>query len=237
VNLAGGIMPKLVLFDIDETILHSDGVGRRAMQAALTKVLGKEIDAAGHNMSGKTDPQICHELLGSLGYEEDFIERQLPLVFNEYVSMLEHEIAKAQRYQLHIGVIDLISILAQDQRCRLALLTGNIETGARLKLRPFDLNKYFPTGAFGSDAADRLKLPQIAHNRAHEVFPNVRFNRTDIVVIGDAVNDVLCAKGYGVKSVVTCTGRTTRAELEPLKPDYMFNSLEDTGAVCNAIFA
>ncbi len=230
-------MPKLVLFDIDETILHSDGVGRRAMQAALTTVLGRDIDAAGHNFSGKTDPQICFELLGALGYEDVFIEQQLPSVFNEYLSVLEHEIARASSYRLHRGVSALIDALSKDERCRLALLTGNIESGARLKLRPFDLNRHFPCGAFGSDAADRLKLPEIAHKRAHKTFEGVDFSREDIVVIGDAVNDVLCAKGYGVTSVVTCTGRTSRDELIALSPDYLFESLEDTDSVCRAIFA
>lgn len=230
-------MPKLVLFDIDETILHSDGVGRRAMQSALSTVLGRPIDASGHNMSGKTDPQICFELLRTFGYEDLFIEQQLPVVFSKYLGLLEHEIAQAAGYKLHRGVDELIRLLSNDSRCRLALLTGNIETGARLKLQPFDLNKHFKTGAFGSDAADRLKLPEIAHRRAASEFTDVSFQREDIVVIGDAVNDVLCAKAYGVTSLVTCTGRTPKHELEPLSPDYMFDSLEDTTAVCQAIFS
>ena len=229
-------MAKLVLFDIDETILYSDGVGRRAMQTALSKVFEHEVDAAGHNMSGKTDPQICFELLGSLGYEEAVIEQRLPAIFNEYVSCLEHEIASAQSFRLHGGVLVLIDRLAQDTSCRLALLTGNIEIGARLKLKPFDLNKHFCTGAFGSDAADRLKLPEIAHRRAHDAFA-VQFDRSDIVIIGDATNDVYCAKGYGVTSIVTCTGRTPKEELAALNPDFLFDSLENTEAVCRAIFS
>lgn len=230
-------MVKLVLFDIDETILHSDGVGRRAMQSALTDVVGSDVDATGHNFSGKTDPQICFELLRLHGFDDSYIEHKLPAVFNRYLSLLEHEITRAHGYRLHSGVQELIDRLSANANCKLALLTGNIEIGARLKLKPFDLNRYFPFGAFGSDAADRLKLPEIAHSRAHQHFSSLKFSREDIVVIGDAVNDILCAKGYSVRSIVTCTGRTPRSELEVLRPDYLFESLTDTDAVCDAIFA
>lgn len=229
-------MPRLILFDIDETILHSDGVGRRAMQGALSKVFAHGVDAAGHNMSGKTDPQICHELLRTHGYEEHVIEERLPSIFNEYISLLEHEIGKAKSYRLHRGVQALIDRLAKDSNCRLALLTGNIEVGARMKLEPFDLNKYFATGAYGSDAADRRQLPEIAHRRAVDTF-SISFRKEDIVIIGDAVNDVVCAKAYDVTSLVTCTGKTSKEELVPLNPDYMFDSLEDTDQICRAIFA
>lgn len=229
-------MPRLILFDIDETILHSDGVGRRAMQGALSKVFSHDVDAAGHNMSGKTDPQICHELLRTLGYDEHLIEERLPAIFNEYISLLEHEIGKAESFRLHRGVSALIDRLSKDSDCRLALLTGNIEVGARMKLHPFDLNKHFATGAYGSDAADRTHLPEIAHRRALDTF-SISFRKEDIVIIGDAVNDVLCAKAYDVTSLVTCTGKTSKEELVPLNPDYMFDSLEDTDEICRAIFA
>lgn len=229
-------MTRLILFDIDETILHSDGVGRRAMQGALRKVFSHAVDAAGHNMSGKTDPQICFELLRQHGYEDNVIEQRLPEVFNEYISLLEHEIGRAQAYRLHNGVTALIDKLSKDPNCRLALLTGNIETGARMKLNPFDLNKHFATGAYGSDAANRNHLPAIAHRRALDTF-SISFKKEDIVIIGDAVNDVLCAQAYDVTSIVTCTGRTKKDELSALNPNFLFDSLEDTDAVYKAIFA
>lgn len=227
-------MKRLVLFDIDETILHSDGVGRRAMQTAMSKVFAREINADGHNMSGKTDPQICAEVLSGYGLSEDEIQERLAELFEIYIEQLEQEIARARLYKLHAGVDKLIEALVDAQWCYLGLLTGNIEPGARLKLSVFDLNRHFSFGAFGCDSHNRLHLPAIAHKRAANTF-NLDFAVDEIVIIGDAVNDILCAQGYGVKSVITCTGRTPRNELEALNPSFLFPSLADTNAVIEAI--
>lgn len=227
-------MQRLVLFDIDETLVHSDGVGRRAIEAALRQVFNPDIDASGHIMSGKTDPQICHELLLAAGYSQEEIAPKLPTVFNTYIELLEREISRAGAFRLHKGVMALLDRLQQEEWCYLGLLTGNIELGARLKLTPFDLNPFFAFGAFGCDSADRNNLPSIAHVRARDVFKR-DFAVDEIVIIGDAVNDVLCAKGYGVKSIITCTGHTPKAKLVELKPDYLFDSLADTEQVLQAI--
>lgn len=229
-------MKRLVLFDIDETILHSDGVGRRAMQAAMSKVFSREIDAAGHNMSGKTDPQICHEVLSVHGFAANEISEKLPELYEIYLDHLEQEITLARLYKLHPGVSELIDQLKQSSWCYLGLLTGNIERGARLKLQFFDLNKHFAFGAFGCDSHDRLDLPAIAHKRAVTHFAE-EFQIEEIVIIGDAVNDILCAQGYGVKSIITCTGKTSRQELEVLNPNFIFDSLTDTRAIVEAIRA
>lgn len=206
------------------------------MEAALKQVFDERIDAATHNMSGKTDPQICYELLTSLGYTKEEVDSKLPLAFKVYVELLEMEIEKAGRYGLHLGVVELIRELEAHPECYLGLLTGNIEEGARLKLTPFDLNSFFVFGAFGSDSADRMDLPLFAHKRANEIFGKV-FERDEIVIIGDAVNDVLCAKGYGVKSVITATGKTQKETLAALNPDYLFDSLADTKLVYDAIMS
>src|SRR5262249_39086675 len=133
-------MKRLVLFDIDETMVYSDGVGRRAMEAALRQVFDERLDAGTHSMSGKTDPQICYELLTALGYSESEIKEKLPLAFKIYVENLEREIDKANKFRLHNGVVELLQELEKHPECDLGLLTGNIEAGARLKLKPFDLN-------------------------------------------------------------------------------------------------
>ncbi|MBX9721447.1 MAG: HAD hydrolase-like protein, partial [Candidatus Obscuribacterales bacterium] len=148
----------------------------------------------------------------------------------------EREIEAADRYGMHSGVLELIQVLETHPECHLGLLTGNIEQGARIKLQPFNLNQYFVFGAFGSDSADRMDLPMFAHKRAEEVFGK-EFAIDEIVIIGDAVNDVLCAKGYGVKSIITATGKTKKETLAELKPDYLFDSLSDTGKVMEAILS
>lgn len=227
---------RLILFDIDETMIYSDGVGRRAMEAALNRVFERKIDATGHPMSGKTDPQICHEILLALGYSKEEVDSKLPDAFNIYIELLEAEICKANGFRLHNGVKELLQELSTRTDCHLGLLTGNIEKGARLKLTPFELNSYFVFGAFGCDSADRLHLPQFAHRRAEEVFGR-KFEKDELVIIGDAVNDILCAQGYGIRCIITATGRTPKETLAELNPDYLFDSLENTGEIIDAIFA
>ncbi len=229
-------MKRLVLFDIDETIVYSDGVGRRAMEAALSNTFEQQIDAAGLSMSGKTDPQICYELLTARGFSIADIDKRLPHAFKIYLEFLEAEIESAGGFGLHTGAVELIQELEKHPECYLGLLTGNIEAGARLKLKPFELNSFFVFGAFGSDSADRMELPLFAHKRAAEVFGK-DFERDEIVIIGDAVNDVLCAQGYGVKCIITATGKTSKETLSKLNPNFLFDSLVDTERLMQAIFA
>ena len=229
-------MQRLILFDIDETIIYSDGVGRRAMDAALKQVFDDSVDANTHNMSGKTDPQICYEILTNFGYSIAEIDKRMPAAFDIYVKLLESEISNASKYGLHEGVTELLEVLKLNTDCHLGLLTGNIERGARLKLEPFKLNTYFAFGAFGSDSANRLDLPLCAHKRAEEVFAKT-FAVKDIVIIGDALNDILCAQGYGVKNIITATGKTSKEALAELNPDYLFDSLADTTTVMQAILS
>ncbi len=206
------------------------------MEAALNQVFERPIDATGHPMSGKTDPQICYELLLALGYSKDEVDVKLPHAFNIYVQLLEAEITRANGFRMHNGVKELLHELESRDDCYLGLLTGNIEKGARLKLTPFELNSYFVFGAFGCDSADRLHLPLFAHKRAEEVFGK-SFEKDQIVIIGDAVNDILCAQGYGIRCIITATGRTPKATLAELKPDYLFDSLENTREIIDAIYA
>jgi len=236
ISTAAKKMKRLVLFDIDETMIYSDGVGRRAMEAALRKMFDDKIDATGHNMSGKTDPQICHELLSKYGFSPEEIAKRLPETFKLYVELLEKEIEIAEKFGLHSGVSELLNELEQEPGCHLGLLTGNIEEGARIKLQPFDLNTYFAFGAYGSDSANRMDLPKFAHQRAEETFAR-KFELDEIVIIGDAVNDVLCAQGYGVKAIITATGKTSKATLAELNPDFLFDSLSNTKAVMQAIWS
>jgi len=226
---------RLVLFDIDETIMRSDGAGRRAVTTALHVLLGVPAEAVKVVMSGKTDPQIMHEILTNAGYPEEEQEKRVEELIERYLIALESEIASGDRYKLHLGASELIAALHEREDVELGLLTGNVERGARMKLSKFDLNRYFPIGAYGSDSRDRLKLPAIAHKRAQDHYGQP-FELDEIVIIGDAENDILCAKGYGVVSLAVNTGRTSKAELEALSPDHLFATLEDTETILAAIF-
>ena len=228
---------RLILFDIDETILSSDGAGRRAIARVMRGVHADIPDAALKiNMSGKTDPQIFSEILAIANKTYDGHEEILGVFLEPYLKALDEEIAGAGSYYMHVGVMDLLLALKKHKGAYLALLTGNVETGARMKLKPFDLNKYFPFGAFGSDSANRLDLPAVARQRAKEHY-DIDFSPEQIVVIGDSVNDILCAHNHGAKCIAVNTGKTPREELENLHPAYLFANLSDTTNVVNAIFS
>jgi phosphoglycolate phosphatase-like HAD superfamily hydrolase len=227
---------RLVLFDIDETLIYSGGAGRRAISIALAKLCAVPAEATQINMSGKTDPQILHEILSNAGVSESERNARLPALIELYLSFLESELENGPGYRLLDGVPEVIAQLEEIEGAYLALLTGNVEQGARLKLERFDLNRHFPTGAFGSDAHNRMELPAIACKRASEHY-GLGFAPEELVIIGDAENDVLCAKGFGAVSVAVNTGRTTKEALMALEPDFFFETLTDTKQILAAIFS
>ncbi|PWU02884.1 MAG: hydrolase [Candidatus Melainabacteria bacterium] len=225
---------KLVLFDIDETLIYSDGAGRRAIGSALMNMFGVKTESIKVSMSGKTDQQILCEIMTAGGYGRDHYEERLEEWFECYLNILKEEILHADPFKVHEGVYDLLNELDQNQQASLGLLTGNIEKGARLKLDKFDLNRYFPIGAYGSDAFDRLDLPQIAWQRAKDYYKH-NFAPEQMVIVGDSIHDIRCAKNYGAVSIAINTGKTTRQELEALSPDFLFPSLKDVKGVMDAI--
>ena len=231
-------MKRLILFDIDETMISSDGAGRRAIGKALASMFNIGPESITVSMSGKTDPQILSEILTTPGVDIPAreLESRLEEMYELYLGLLEEELAAARRYIIHEGVQELLDVLTRQEGAFLGLLTGNIEPGARLKLQRFDLNRYFPTGAYGSDSADRMKLPPIARERAGKHY-RCEFVPEELVIIGDSIYDVMCARGYGARSIAVNTGVTTREALEEQSPDHLFPSLSDTDAVMKAIFA
>src|SRR5687768_7789642 len=158
---------RLVLFDIDGTLLTDRGASRDAFAAALAGVYGYAGDLARYDFSGRTDPQITHMVLRDTGLGPEEIEREMPRLWELYLTGLARN-ATRDRIRVMPGIPDLIETLHAHRDVSLALLTGNIEAGARLKLGGAELNPYFPFGAFGSDSADRTQLPPIAIRRAAE---------------------------------------------------------------------
>jgi phosphoglycolate phosphatase len=131
-------------------------------------------------------------------------------------------------------VAPLLDALAGRPEVTLALLTGNLEPTARLKLAPVDANRYFPFGAFGSDHEDRYQLPRVAQERARDAV-GVLFEGRDIVIVGDSVHDVLCGRELGVRAVAVATGRTSPGRLAEAGPDALLPDFSDTAATVSAI--
>ena len=227
----------LVLFDIDGTILSSDGAGKRAFGVALAEVFG-EVDARDYRFDGKTDPQIGRELLRIAGHADERIDAGMPRLFERYLAGLVEELAATgPRSHLLPGVAELLDSLEQREDAVLGLLTGNIELGAALKLRAVGIDPArFKVGAFGSDHEHRRALPEVARRRARERLAlDVPPER--IAVIGDTPADIDCAHSAGARAIAVATGRYSVEELREHKPAAVFRDLTKTDAVMEAIFA
>ena len=229
---------KLVLFDIDGTLLLSAGAGRRAILAALADHIPDLARVEGIRFDGKTDPQIVTELLEAAGDPAPRDAARVALVLARYVAHLEQELAvHGHRSRLMPGIPALLDALESEAGVVLGLLTGNVAPGARLKLRAAGLDPdRFLVGAFGSDHAERGALPLIAAQRAAPHFGWVPTG-AEVVIIGDTPADVLCAACIGARTVAVATGGFGVLELESTGAHAVFADFSDLSLAREAILS
>ncbi len=230
---------RLILFDIDGTILLTDGAGRRAIHRALLEEMGTAGPIDTYRFDGKTDPQIVRELLAHAGHPDAARAERVQAVCDRYLGFLETELGRpAQRTRLMTGVRELLDALAEREAARHALvglLTGNVERGAALKLRSAGIAPgRFALGAYGSDAAHRPELPDIARRRA-EALLGAPLSGRDVVIIGDTPDDVACARPIAARTVAVATGQYDPAALRAAGATHVFGDLSDTRAVLDAL--
>ncbi|MDQ6611513.1 MAG: haloacid dehalogenase-like hydrolase [Gemmatimonadota bacterium] len=226
---------KLVLFDIDGTLLWTDGAGRRSMEGALHEVFGTQGDP-GYRYDGKTDRQIARDQMRGAGFDDMHIDSRIDDVLNAYVARLSAELAHdATAARLCTGVVPLLDALEAHERATLGLLTGNVADGARHKLTAvgIDFNR-FRINAFGSDHELRPELPAIAQRRAREIL-GLDLTGDGIVIIGDTPADIQCGQSLGVRAIGVATGRYSVNELQSHNAAAVFADFTDTDAVVNAI--
>lgn len=228
---------KLVLFDIDGTILWSDGAGRRAMQRALLSAFGTS-GSADYRYDGKTDMQIVRDLMRMEGHADATIDERMEALLVDYLAGLNEELGPgAAHVHRFAGVLELLDALEARPDRRVGLLTGNIEVGARAKLRAAGVDPArFTVCAFGSDHEVRGELPAIAQRRARERL-GLDLEGGSIVVIGDTPADIECTRAIGARAIVVATGRFSVDELARHEPFAVFPDLADTAAVMRAIDA
>lgn len=224
---------KLLLFDIDGTLVLTHGAGRRSVEKALLQVFGRHISTADVPFSGKTDPQILLEVMEIHGYDPSTVNGHMTTVAEAYMYHLRREL-KATDVEVLPGVADLLDQLGRRTDVQLGLLTGNLEPMAYLKLELAGLDRFFAFGAFGSDNPDRYQLPPIALDRAraHTGHP---FEGSDVVIIGDTEHDIACGRGIGARSVAVCTGRFAETDLAAHGPDVLFEDLTDGELFCRRV--
>jgi len=227
---------KVVLFDIDGTLLWTDGAGRRAVHRALQDIFGAQ-PPDGHEFDGKTDPQIIRELMRLAGVSDETIDARLPDALERYVALLSEELGHADHSDKTFpGIGALLDALDARDDVLLGLLTGNIHEGALAKLAAVGLAQHrFRIGAFGSDHPDRPALPAIARGRA-EALLGYSVAGEDVIVIGDTPADMNCGKGIGARAIGVATGRYSVNDLRACDAAAVFPDLTDTTAVMRVIF-
>jgi phosphoglycolate phosphatase-like HAD superfamily hydrolase len=226
---------RIVLFDIDGTLLRSGGIGRLAMERALKGVFGSP-GSSEYRYDGKTDRQIVRDLMRLEGFSDDEIDVQMDELLAAYLSALEQELASGQRSVLLLdGVAELLDELDKEERVVLGLLTGNIHQGARAKLTAAGIDPArFRVAAFGSDHEFRPELPAVAQRRASELLgADIQGNR--VIIIGDTPADIQCGEAIGARAIGVATGRFTVEQLSAYNPYAVFESLADTSAVLSSI--
>lgn len=227
---------KLILFDIDGTILWSDGAGRRNMQSALTAEFG-EPGPTDYRYDGKTDPQIVREMMTLAGHSGEEIDARLGGVMTRYLDGLRGELhAGSNGVHVFPGIHALLSAIEQRADAVLGLLTGNIQQGARIKLAAAGIDpERFVVGAYGSDHHHRPELPGIAQRRARDEL-GLDIAGDSVIVIGDTPADIECARSIGAGAIGVATGRYSVEELWHHAPRAVFSDLSDTDAVLRVMF-
>ncbi len=214
---------RLVLFDIDGTLVRAGEVGRVVFDRAVRAVLGRP-PAGRVRMSGKTDPLIVREYLAMDGEDNP---GQLQAVLHQ----LERELAQAQGELVAQGspcpgASELLAHLGSDSRLHLSVLTGNIRPNAVVKLSSFGLDRWLDleVGAYGSDSEDRAALVPVALGRLASL-RGTYLQATDVWVIGDTPRDYECAKAAGAHCILVATGRYGAGELGALGADAVLADL------------
>lgn len=215
---------KLILWDLDETLVSTDGAGERAFEKAAKKVFGVELSLREIDYSGQTDKIIAFQVRRHVGFSEHD-DASLDRFLTEFLSFLPDELPQGNPRVLP-GVERVTSMIMQDETFAQGLLTGNLAAGAEIKLRYLGLWERFPFGAFADDASDREQLGPIALRRA-SIHHGREFLANSTIVIGDTIRDVFCARAFNALSLAVASGTASVDELLAAGADCVVESLEE----------
>lgn len=221
--------PKLLLFDIDGTLLNSGGAGKRAMNRAFEVIWGIQDALDGVDLAGRTDEEIFRNALKKFHPE---LNAELVTNFKkQYFALLPDEINfRSPGKFLYPGVLELLIAIRQQPTLVCGLLTGNWEQSARIKLSALSIVDFFELGAYADDSADRNELVPFAVARMHQARGYAPDSKS-VYVIGDTPFDVACAHRHNAIAIAVASSSYSMEQLQTTGPDYLLENLSDTSKV------
>ncbi|HMP81735.1 MAG TPA: HAD family hydrolase [Verrucomicrobiota bacterium] len=215
-------MVKLVLFDIDGTLVHTGGAGIKAFARAFATEFNAHNGVERIKFAGRTDVSLVREFMSLHGIEAT--SENFRRFFESYVFWLDHILSDSETCACP-GVFEFIEdLLALPDAPKLGLLTGNIRLGAEIKLRHFGLWDVFETGGFADDSEDRNQIAVAAHQRGSRLLKR-NLSGDEVVVIGDTPFDIRCGREIGARVLAVATGGATLEELKRHEPDWAVEDL------------
>jgi phosphoglycolate phosphatase len=215
--------PIAVLFDIDETLIHTGGSGARSWNAAFENVYGVPADIGNHSSAGETDPQVAGETFRGV-LDRDPSADELVRLYAQYLLHLSEDIWTSAQYKVLPGAEQVLVRLGE-AGVILGLVSGAMEGAARTKLMPANLNRFFLFGAYGSDSPDRPELTRLAIEKAARLHDEL--TPADVFVVGDTPRDIDAANAAGAVSVGVASGRYAAGELAAAGATHVLGSLEE----------
>ena len=222
---------RLLLWDIDGTLISTGAAGHRAIELATAQRFGGSGDLEGVEIAGRTDLSIAHQVLEK--YREPITPDNMSSFLELYLTLLAQELPRTQG-QVMPGVPQLLQRAQDRPDMVLGLLTGNLRRGAQLKLEHYKLWHFFVLGAFADDHHDRNQLGGFALTRVQERY-GTEFLPSQVDVIGDTGHDIACGKAFGARTIAIATGSWSRERLAKCDPDFLFDDLSDIEGVTSAL--
>jgi phosphoglycolate phosphatase len=219
---------RLLMFDVDGTLIRAGGAGMRAFHSAIEQVFQVSVGREVIRPDGKTDPLIAKEILAWYGMEQRLTEPARDRLFFTYLNNLEAEMSLAAgngALKVLPGVINLLDRLAREPDFLVGLATGNLEKGTEIKLRHARLDRYFRFGGFGSDSEDRTELIRQGIRRGTRLCAPTPVEAA--FVIGDTPLDIIHGHGAGARVLAVASAKYSMADMEPCRPDMLVPDLTD----------